>query len=126
MTPLVAIWALAAMWFTAGDEEQESKNLNANPHCALTSGTDTLTGTDCVIEGTAGLVTDLPTRHAVATEFEHAYGRQLTREDSTWYQLGDAIRTGNVQLYRVQPHKGFAFAAGGESSRTRYQWRVAS
>jgi hypothetical protein len=27
---------------------------------------------------------------------------QLTRGDGTWYQLGDAVRTGNVQLYRVR------------------------
>jgi hypothetical protein len=27
----------------------------------------------------------------------------LICEDGTWYQLGDAVRTGNVQLYRAQP-----------------------
>jgi hypothetical protein len=37
-------------------------------------------------------------------------------------QLGDAVRTGTVQLYRVQPDKGFAFASGSESSQTRYRW----
>ena len=59
---------------------------------------------------------------AVATAFEEAYGWQLIREDGTWYQLGDAVRSGNVQLYRVQPDKGFAFATGSESSQTRYRW----
>lgn len=122
VTPLLAIWTLGAMWFTTGDNEQKAKNLSANPHCALTTGTDTLTGTDHIIEGTASLVTDQATREAVATAFEQAYGWQLTREDGTWYQLGDAIRTGNVQLYRVQPDKGFAFATGSESSQTRYRW----
>lgn len=58
----------------------------------------------------------------MATAFEQAYGWQLTREDGTWYQLGDAVRTGNVQLYRVQPDKAFAFGNGSESSQTRYQW----
>jgi len=75
VTPLLAIWALSAMWFTTGDNEQKA--------------------------------------------FEQAYGWQLTRQDGTWYQLGDAVRTGNVQLYRVQPDKGFAFATGSESSQTR-------
>lgn len=123
VTPLLAIWALGAMWFTTGDSEQKAKNLSANPYCALTTGTGTLTGMDYVIEGTASLVTDQDTREAVATAFEQAYGWQLTREDGTWHQLGDAVRTGNVQLYRVQPDKGFAFATGGESSQTRYRWR---
>ncbi|MEO3892673.1 pyridoxamine 5'-phosphate oxidase family protein [Nonomuraea sp. B5E05] len=102
VTPLLAIWALGAMWFTTGDNEQKAKNLSANPHCALTTGTGTLTGTDYVIEGTASLVTDQVTRQAVAAVFEQAYGWQLTREDGTWYQLGEAIRTGNVQLYRTR------------------------
>ncbi len=122
VTPLLAIWALGAMWFTTGDNEQKAKNLSANQHCALTTGTDTLTGMDYIIEGTASLVTDQATRQAVAIAFEQAYGWQLTREDGTWYQLGDAVRTGNVQLYRVQPDKGFAFATGRESSQTRYRW----
>jgi general stress protein 26 len=122
VTPLLAIWALGAMWFTTGEHEQKARNLSANPHCALTSGTDSLTGTDYVIEGTATLVTEQSTRQAVATAFEQAYGWQLTREDGTWYQLGDAVRTGSVQLYRVRPVKGFTFAAGNESSQTRYRW----
>ncbi|MBM7489545.1 general stress protein 26 [Micromonospora luteifusca] len=122
VTPLLAIWALDAMWFTTGDNEQKAKNLAANQHCALTTGTDTLTGVDYIIEGTASLITDQATRETVATAFEQAYGWQLTREDGTWYQLGDAVRTGNVHLYRVQPDKGFAFATGNESSQTRYRW----
>src|SRR3954468_22394964 len=116
VTPLLAIWALDAMWFTTGGNEQKAKNLNANQHCALTAGTDTLTGMDYLIEGTASLVTDHPTKKAGAPACEQAYGCQLPREHGTWYQLGDAIRTGDVQLYRVHPNKGFAFAAGSESS----------
>jgi hypothetical protein len=47
----------------------------------------------------------------------------FAREDGTWFRLGDAIRTGDAQLYRVQPDKAFAFAAG-ESSQARRQWRL--
>jgi Pyridoxamine 5'-phosphate oxidase len=122
VTPLLAIWALDAMWFTTGANEQKAKNLSANPHCALTTGTGTLTGLDYIIEGTASLVTDQATRHAVATAFEQAYGWQLTHPDGTWHQLGGAVRTGNVQLYRVQPDKAFAFTTGSQSSQTRYLW----
>jgi general stress protein 26 len=122
VTPVLAIWALDAMWFTTGDSEQKAANLTVNQHCALTAGTGTLTGTDFIIEGTARLIADQATRDAAATAFEQAYGWQLTHEDGTWYGLGAAIRTGNVQLYRVQPDKAFAFATGGESSQTRYRW----
>ena len=79
VTPLLAIWALDAMWFTTGDNEQKAKNLSANQYCALTTGTDTLTGMDYIIEGTASLVTDQATRDAVATAFEEAYGWQHPR-----------------------------------------------
>jgi nitroimidazol reductase NimA-like FMN-containing flavoprotein (pyridoxamine 5'-phosphate oxidase superfamily) len=122
VTPLLAIWTLDAMWFTTGDEEQKAKNLSTNQHCVLSSGTDTLTGMDYVIEGTANLVSDQAARETVAAAFEQAYGWQLTREDGSWYRLGDAVRTGDVQLYRVQPDKGFAFAMGSEPSQTRYRW----
>jgi general stress protein 26 len=122
VTPLLAIWALGAMWFTTGDNEQKAKNLSANQRCVLSTGTDNLTGMDYVIEGTASMISDEATRQAVATAFEQAYGWQLTREDGTWYQLGDAVRTGDVQLYRVQPDKAFAFANSSESSQTRYRW----
>jgi Pyridoxamine 5'-phosphate oxidase len=122
VTPLLAIWALGAMWFTTGDNEQKANNLTANQHCALIAGTSTLTGMGYVIEGTASLVTDQASREAAATAFEQAYGWHLTREDGTWYRLGDGVRAGKAQLYRVQPDKGFAFAAGRESSQTRYQW----
>ncbi|MEV5892938.1 pyridoxamine 5'-phosphate oxidase family protein [Nonomuraea fuscirosea] len=123
VTPLVAVWAFGAMWFITGENEQKAKNLSANQHCALTSGTDTLTSTNYVIEGTAVLVTDQDTRQAAATAFEQSYGWQFTREDGTWYQLGDRVRAGAVQLYRVQPDKAFAFADGKRSSQTRYLWR---
>lgn len=122
VTPLLAIWALGAMWFTTGDNEQKTKNLRTNQHCALTTGTDTLTGMDYTLEGTASLVTDRATRETAATAFEQSYGWHLTHEDGTWYELGAAIRTGKTQLYRVQPDKGFAFFTGSESSQTRYRW----
>jgi hypothetical protein len=122
VTPLLAVWALGAMWFTTGDSEQKAENLAHNPHCSLTTGTGTLTGMDYVVEGTASRVTDQAVREAAATAFEQTYGWQLTGEDGTWYKLGDAIRTGTVQLYRVQPVQAFAFAIGDETSQTRYRW----
>ncbi|TDU83901.1 general stress protein 26 [Kribbella voronezhensis] len=122
VTPLLAVWTLGAMWFTTGADEQKARNLAANQHCVITAGTETLTGTDYVIEGTASLITDQSTKEAVATAFEDAYGWQVTREDGTWYELTDAVRSGDAQLYRIQPDKAFAFTTGSRSSQTRYDW----
>ncbi|NBE99588.1 beta-lactamase family protein [Nonomuraea sp. KC401] len=44
VTPLPAIGAPGAMWFTTGDNEQQAMNLGANPHCAPTTGTDAQPG----------------------------------------------------------------------------------
>ncbi len=75
VTSLLAIWALGAMWFTTGDNEQKAKNLRSNQYCALTTGTDTLTGMDYIIEGTASLVSDQATREAADREpAEHGCG----------------------------------------------------
>ncbi|GAA1544037.1 pyridoxamine 5'-phosphate oxidase family protein [Kribbella lupini] len=122
VTPLLAIWAFGAMWFATGENEQKAKNLAGNPHCILTTGTNTLTGTDYVIEGEAALVADPDDRNAVAEAFEQAYGWHLTREDGTWYRMGDALRSGEVQLYRVGPTVAFAYQNGTEFSQTRYSW----
>ncbi|MEU4195241.1 pyridoxamine 5'-phosphate oxidase family protein [Kribbella sp. NPDC026611] len=122
VTPVVAIWAFDAMWFTTGDNEQKAKNLIGNQHCALTAGTAALTGTDYVVEGTARPVADSGTRDAVATAFEEAYGWHFTRADGTWNGLGDAIRAGDVLLYQVPPDQAFAFTIGSESAQTRYRW----
>ncbi|MGC4939765.1 pyridoxamine 5'-phosphate oxidase family protein [Kribbella sp. DT2] len=121
-TPLLAVWAYGALWFATGGNEQKAKNLAANPHCILSTGTNTLTGTDYVIEGKAALVTDPDDRTAAAEAFEQAYGWHLTREDGTWYRMGDALRSGEVQLYRVGPTLAFAYGNGTEFSQTRYSW----
>ncbi|HZX03403.1 pyridoxamine 5'-phosphate oxidase family protein [Kribbella sp.] len=122
VTPLLAVWADDALWFITGPQEQKARNLETNQHCALTTSSGTLTGTDYVIEGTASLITDPATREAGATAFEQAYGWQLTTADGTWHQLGAAVRTGEAHLYSVQPEKAFAIADGLRSSQTRYLW----
>jgi nitroimidazol reductase NimA-like FMN-containing flavoprotein (pyridoxamine 5'-phosphate oxidase superfamily) len=122
VTPVLAVWAFDALWFPTGPGEQKARNLDANPRCALTAGTGTLTGTDVVIEGTASAVTEPAERDAALTALEQAYGWQLTRADGTWHGMTDAIRSGDVRLYRVTPDQGFAFAMGVQPSQTRYRW----
>ncbi|GAA3096713.1 general stress protein 26 [Kribbella aluminosa] len=122
VTPLLAIWAYDALWFTTGAQEQKVVNLKANQYCTLTTGTGTLAGTDYVVEGTAAPVADQATRQSVATAFEEAYGWHFTRADGTFNALGDAIRTGSALLYKVVPTQAFAFTSGQTSSQTRYRW----
>lgn len=121
-TPLLAVWAMNGMTFATGENEQKAKNLTLNPKCILTAGTNTMTGDDYVIEGTASLVTDPERLETIATAFEQTYGWHLTREDGTWYGLGNQMRSGGTNTYFVQPSIIFAFGNGEPFSETRYHF----
>jgi nitroimidazol reductase NimA-like FMN-containing flavoprotein (pyridoxamine 5'-phosphate oxidase superfamily) len=125
VTPLLAAWTLEALCFTTGSHERKADNLDHNPRCVLTTGTNTLTGTDVVIEGIASLVVKQAEREQAATDFERKYGDHLTSPDGTWHGLGEAMVTGDARLYRVAPTVGFAFGKLPTSSQTRYTWRSA-
>jgi general stress protein 26 len=61
VTPLPAIWLDGALHFCTGDQEQKTRNLEADPRCILTTGTNQLhAGLDVVVEGVAERVTDQP------------------------------------------------------------------
>jgi general stress protein 26 len=122
VTPLLAAWSLGGMCFTTGGQERKALNLEHNPHCVLTTGTNALTGVDVVIEGVASAVEERSSREQAAADFERKYGPHLTSPEGTWYRLGEAVVAGDVRLYRVAPTVGFAFGKLPTSSQTRYTW----
>src|SRR6476620_2533696 len=60
--PLVGVWQGGAFAFCTGAEEQKQRNLDTNPHVAVTTGSTGAhgwdSGKDVVVEGTAVRVTD--------------------------------------------------------------------
>ncbi|WP_142146487.1 pyridoxamine 5'-phosphate oxidase family protein [Streptomyces sp. SLBN-31] len=122
VTPLLAAWSLGRMCFTTGHQERKARNLERNPRCVLTTGTNALTGVDVVIEGSAYPVEERSEREVAATDFERKYGPHLTSPEGTWYGLGEAVIGGDVRLYRIEPAVGFAFGKLPTSSETRYTW----
>jgi nitroimidazol reductase NimA-like FMN-containing flavoprotein (pyridoxamine 5'-phosphate oxidase superfamily) len=73
VTPLVAVWADDAIYFTTGPGEQKAVNLRANPHVVLTTGCHQWdAGLDVIVEGDAVRVTDEDARVV-------GLGRQLQR-----------------------------------------------
>ncbi|MGI5216716.1 pyridoxamine 5'-phosphate oxidase family protein [Nocardia sp. CA-290969] len=122
VTPLLAAWSLGGMCFTTGDQERKALNLENNPHCVLTTGTNALTGVDVVLEGVAAVVDQAAERAQAVADFERKYGAQLTDPAGTWYGLGEAVIAGDVRLYRIAPTVGFAFGKLPTSSQTRYTW----
>lgn len=118
VTPLPAIWLAGALHFCAGDAEQKAKNLESNPRCILTTGTNELrSGLDVVVEGTASRVTD-------AGRLQRLAARWKSKLD--WdFEVGDGAfrdadgRTGLV--FAVAPTKVLSFGKG-PYSQTRYRF----
>jgi nitroimidazol reductase NimA-like FMN-containing flavoprotein (pyridoxamine 5'-phosphate oxidase superfamily) len=123
VTPLIGVWWEGALHFTTGATERKARNLAADPHCALTTGVNSLAdGLDVVVEGEAVHVTDAGERAGVADAFVAKYGRHFAPPDGTWAGLDDMIRDGNVLLYRVAPVKAFGFGKGTTYSETRWRF----
>ena len=122
VTPLLAVWLDGAMYFCTGPDERKAKNLAQNPGCVLTTGRNVLDGLDLVVEGKAVTVKDVTERRSVADTFESKYGPHFAAPDGTWAGLGDAIRGGEVLLYRVAPSIAFGFGKGGRYGQTRWSF----
>jgi general stress protein 26 len=122
VTPLLGIWLNGAMYFCTGDHERKAKNLELNPHCILTTGSNNLDGLDVVVEGDAARVSDETELQSVADTYEAKYGSHFTSPDGTWFGLGDAIRQGEVLLYRLTPERALGFARGSTFSQTRWEF----
>lgn len=124
MTPLLGIWRDGAGYFCTGEHERKALNLSENPHCLLSTGTDTLEGApEVVVEGRGERVTDPAELSRVADAFELKYGVHLTSPEGTWYGLGETIRTAGVVVVRVTPVKAFAFGKAPVFGQTRYEFR---
>lgn len=81
VTPVVGVWLDSAFYFSSGPEEQKSKKLAANPHCAVTTGCNTWNeGVDIVLHGDVQIVRDLSHLHRVADGFLAKYGNDWAFE----------------------------------------------
>jgi general stress protein 26 len=124
VTPLLAVWDEDALYFTTGPEERKARNLELNQHCVLTTGRNGLDDSlDLVVEGAAEKVGDASELRRVAGAYESKYGRHFAAPEGTWAGLGDAIRSGNVLLYRVAPTTVLGFGKGTQFSQTRWRFQ---
>jgi nitroimidazol reductase NimA-like FMN-containing flavoprotein (pyridoxamine 5'-phosphate oxidase superfamily) len=129
VTPLPAVWFEGALHFCTGPEEQKAKNLRANDHVVLTTGTSTFkAGLDVVVEGRARRVTDEPLLQCLAAmwqakldwPFEAADGG--FRERSSEVAGADFEARGVAHVFAVAPTKVLAFGKGDPFSQTRFRF----
>jgi nitroimidazol reductase NimA-like FMN-containing flavoprotein (pyridoxamine 5'-phosphate oxidase superfamily) len=117
ITPLIAVWLDGALHLCTGPHEQKARNLAANPRCALTTGTNTLSdGYDLVIEGEAVRVTDDAELARIADAYTAKYGPDwhFTVSDGHLHSAG-----GPAVAYRVAPVTAYGF---GKTTPSQTRW----
>ncbi len=118
VTPLPAIWLDGSLHFCAGAHEQKAKNLESNPRCILTTGTNQLrAGLDVVVEGAAARVTGKAQLQRLAAMWKSKLGWAFEVADGAFRDPDG--RRGLV--FGVTPAKVLSF--GKEPySQTRYRF----
>ncbi|MGY1698383.1 pyridoxamine 5'-phosphate oxidase family protein [Geodermatophilus sp. SYSU D00766] len=110
-----------------GAAEQKRRNLETNPHVAVTTGSTGAhgwdSGRDVVVEGTAVRVTDPGALQALAAAWYAKYGEDWHFEvrGEEFVELSDSggATEGGAWVYRVAPAKVLLF--GGPHGQTRYR-----
>src|SRR5215213_1237999 len=126
--PLVGVWQDGAFAFCTGAEEQKQRNLDANPHVAVTTGSTGAngwdSGKDVVVEGTAVRVTNADALQGLADAWFAKYGEDWKFEvrGQEFVELSDSggSTEGGARVYRVAPAKVIAF--GDEHGQTAYRF----
>jgi sugar/nucleoside kinase (ribokinase family) len=126
--PLVGVWEDGAFAFCTGAEEQKQRNLDANPHVAVTTGSTGAngwdSGKDVVVEGTAVRVTGAGDLQGLAAAWFAKYGEDWKYEvrGQEFFELSHSggATAGGARVYRVQPAKVIAF--GDAHGQTTYRF----
>ena len=111
-----------------GPEEQKQRNLDANPHVAVTTGTTGASGwnsgKDIVVEGTAVRVTAPEALQALANAWFAKYGEdwrfEVRGEEFVELSHSGGSTEGGARVYRVSPAKVIAF--GDAHGQTTYHF----
>ena len=117
VAPLPAMWLDGKLHFCTGAHEQKAKNIEANPHCVLTTGTNSYrSGLDVVVEGSVDRVTDNGMLARLV---------QVWRDKINWvFEVGDGVfldreSAGAALVFAVTPSKILAFTKA-PYGQTRY------
>jgi general stress protein 26 len=120
VTPLPAVWLGGTLHFCTGAAEQKAKNLEADPRCTLTTGTNQfLSGLDVVVEGTATRVTDAAQLERLAAIWKSKLDWDFDVVDGSFR---DPDGPGVALVFGVTPTKVLSFGKGEPYSQTRYRF----
>ena len=126
--PLVGVWLDGVFAFCTGEQEQKARNLEGNPHVAVTTGSTGVggwdSGTELVVEGTAARVTEAGALQTLAGAWFAKYGDDW-RFEVRGEKFVEVSESGGgsgdgAWVYRVVPTKVLAF--GGGHGQTAYRF----
>lgn len=118
-TTLLAVLHDDRLYFCTGPTEQKYKNLDANPHCILSTGlSDVDGGVDIAIEGQAERVADDAVLAELAAAWESKYGPfwHFDVRNGAFHAEGR-----EAHVFQLVPSVGFGFAKG-EFGQTRWRF----
>lgn len=118
VTPLPAIWLDGTLHFCTGTAEQKTRNLEGDPRCVLTTGSNQIqSGLDVVVEGPAVRVTDPARLQRLAALWESKLDWSFEVDDGT-FRDAEGRR---VLVFGVTPTKILSFGKA-PYSQTRYRF----
>lgn len=119
VTPLIGLWRGDHAVIISGAGERKVANLESNPRCVLTTGSNSLReGLDVVVEGTASPITEPKELEAIAAAYIEKYG-----PDWTFTVRDGELRqehAGRPLAFRIEPVVVFGFGKGEPYSQTRF------
>jgi nitroimidazol reductase NimA-like FMN-containing flavoprotein (pyridoxamine 5'-phosphate oxidase superfamily) len=126
--PLVGVWQDGAFAFCTGPEEQKQRNLDANSHVAVTTGSTGAngwdSGKDVVVEGTAVRVTDADELQRLRDAWFAKYGEdwefEVRGQEFVELSHSGARGGGGAWVYQVAPAKVIVF--GDAHGQTTYRF----
>lgn len=128
VTPLPAMWLDGVLHFCTGPDEQKTRNLESDPRCVLTTGSNEFrSGLDVVLEGRAELVSDEPQLRTLAAMWKSKLDWVFDVVDGAFRDPagprddGDPDNRATALVFGVVPSKVIAFGKGEPYSQTRYR-----
>jgi len=123
---LLAVWLEGAMHIRTGVTERKAKNLAGDPRVVLTTGCNTQTGLDVVVEGEAVRLTDdaMPQRLADAWVAKYGEGWRFTVRDGAFHHGAGAIQdeASKAYVFRIDPTTVIGFSKGDVFSQTHWRF----
>jgi Pyridoxamine 5'-phosphate oxidase len=115
-----ALWVDDTLWFVSGPRTRKSRNLAANPACAIAVR---LPGLDVVLEGHAERVTDTETlERLVATYREVGWPAEVEGDAFTAPYSAPSAGPPPWHLYRFTFHTAFGLASEEPHGATRWKF----